>query len=627
MADKLYSLRKSKQVLYASYHAYKKKEKKLPSVLKEHLKGNFLDLEAAINQKDRKEADRLAKQLEVIAKLHLKKTIFDYTVELVFALILALAVATVVRQMWFELYEIPTGSMRPTFREQDHVTVSKLTFGINFPLATKHLYFDPNLVQRTSVCIFSGDKIPFIDSDTTYFGIIPYKKRYIKRCMGKPGDTLYFYGGKIYGIDAQGNPLRDYLDAPWMKNLEYIPFLNFEGRVTPYGSNQILFHQMNIPIGKLILSSGGNLVGEVFDGKDWVREEPTLIQNRDQIHLYSDVWGIGNFAMARLLTKQQLLEISPVDKESLEEGVLYLELRHTPTLTYPKPLFKQEGRGISIHLNPFVTIIPLQQRHLDALLEHMYTARFVVKDGLASRYSVEGSHLGSNHPRFPLLADGSYEFYYGLAEKIVWGGIPMKVSHKSALYSQSPENVQKLFNLGIEMDNAFSPSSGRQHLFPQRYAYFRDGDLYLLGAPIIKKGDPTLVAFNQKEKSREDEASRNRPYIAFKDHGAPLKSDGSFDKEFIRIFGLHIPERRYLALGDNHAMSSDSRVFGFVPQDNLQGAPCLIIWPPGDRLGPPAQKPYPIFTIPRLIVWSVVALIVGVWFLIHRRHRRQPLVF
>ena len=55
------------------------------------------------------------------------------------------------------------------------------------------------------------------------------------------------------------------------------------------------------------------------------------------------------------------------------------------------------------------------------------------------------------------------------------------------------------------------------------------------------------------------------------------------------MHGLHIPEKMYLALGDNHAMSLDSRIFGFVPEENLQGTPILLFWPPGERFGVPPQ--------------------------------------
>ncbi len=50
--------------------------------------------------------------------------------------------------------------MRPTFKEQDHLSVTKTSFGLNIPLATEHFYFDPYLVQRLSVAIWSGMVYP-----------------------------------------------------------------------------------------------------------------------------------------------------------------------------------------------------------------------------------------------------------------------------------------------------------------------------------------------------------------------------------------------------------------------------------------------------------------------------------
>lgn len=120
-------------------------------------------------------------------------------------------------------------------------------------------------------------------------------------------------------------------------------------------------------------------------------------------------------------------------------------------------------------------------------------------------------------------------------------------------------------------------------------------------------------------------SSREKPYIAFKDNEPPLK-DGQYDAEFIRTFGVTVPNRHYLVLGDNHAMSADSRVFGFVPEENLQGAPSLILWPPGERWGFPLQKPYPILNLPRMIVWSIVGICALVWYLIYRRNLRRPIV-
>ncbi|MBA3956946.1 MAG: signal peptidase I [Parachlamydiaceae bacterium] len=627
--NRLFSLRKSRHVLQNSYTSYQKKGSKLSPELRQSLENQLLQLEKSLDNNDRTAADAQARTLETFCHTHFKKTFFDFGFELAFALVLALAVATVIRSMWFEPYEIPTGSMRPTFREQDHLTVSKLTFGINIPLETKHFYFDPNSVQRSSIGIFSGANIPFIDSDTTYFWVIPYKKRYIKRNIAKPGDSVYFYGGKVYAVDSEGHLITDLLEAPWMKHLEHVPFLSFDGRPSMSKNNEILFNQMNMPVGRLSLSSNGSaLVGEVFNGKEWIKDLPDAQKSpHDQIQTYSDLWGMRNYAMARLLTKAQLDTESLAQIKDQEEAPLYLELRHNPNLVYPKPRIQQGTRGLAVMLTPYTTIIPLQQHHLDALMNQMYTARFVVKEGLIARYSVEGTHLSPNNPRITGVPDGTYEFYFGKAEKIGWAGVASTVPQNSPLYSHDPLNIQKWFNLGIELDTAFSPSKDRIGPFPRRYAYFRNGDLYLLGAPILTKDDPTLVSFEKDELSRQEQSSTTRPYIAFKDYGPPLKADGTPDINFIRTFGVHIPEKNYLMLGDNHAMSSDSREFGFVPEDNLQGAPSLIFWPPGERLGTPAQKPYPIFTFPRLLIWLLASIIALIWYWFHLRHMNRRIVF
>lgn len=618
----VYSLHKSRQILKSSCKWYKKKGSSLPADKLQLLENDLEKLDQAILSKDKVEADKYAKQIESFGEIHFKKTVFDYITEFAFALIFALVVATIVRQMWFEPFEIPTGSMRPTFKEQDHVTVTKTAFGINVPLEPKHFYFDPKLVQRTSIFIFSGDNLPLRDTDSTYFWIIPYKKRYIKRCMGKPGDLAYFYGGKMYVVDTDGHLMQDYLDSPWLQKLEHVPFLRFDGEISSPHPNEIVFRQMNLPIGRLSVSQQGSLVGEVFNGKEWVKDQPAAQKKtHDAIQTYSDFWGMRNYAMARLLTRDELEKYSEADSSALEQAPLYLELRHTPSLTFPPPFIQ---RGQSISLQTYVTAIPLQEKHLKAIMDNMYTARFVVKDGQARRYSNEETRMPLDSPRFPGIQDGTYEFYYGEGAKIGWGAISYPLPTDNPLYSHQPANIQKLYNLGIEMDMAFAPHALHQLYYPHRYAYFREGDLYLLGTPIFKKDDPLLVAFNEKEQKRELQSTTRRPYIAFKDYGPPL-IDGKIDMAFMKTFGLKIPEGHYLALGDNHAMSADSRVFGFVPQNNIQGAPCYIIWPPGSRWGAPPQKPYPFMTLPRLIIWGIAAIILLIWFLIYYSRLGKPI--
>ena len=621
---KTYSIRKSRHILRTVYAWFKKSGNTLQPLPLQNLESDLRKLDEAVLSGNREDADILARKMEAFSEKNIKKSFFNYTTELLFALVFALVIATIVRQMWFEPYEIPTGSMRPTFKEQDHLTVTKTAFGINVPLKTEHFYFDPNLMQRTSIVIFSGDGIPLPDTETTYFYLFPYTKRYIKRNMGKPGDSLYFYGGQIYGVDAEGKPILEFLNSPYLKNLEHIPFISFKGNITSNSGDQFFFHQMHKSVGRVLLSKFHERTGEVFTGKDWVKDNPLVLKTpHDSIQTYSDFMGMKNFAMARLLTNEELSSQTALDTKNLPEGVLYLEISHTPTLAVINA--EQNIKRADDLLTTFKTIIPLNESHLKKIMDHMYTARFVISNNRAARYSAEnssGARFNQSSPIFQGIEDGTYEFYYGKAYKIGFGGIATLLEPSHPLYSLSPKNIQLLYNLGIEVDTGYNPSSQNQNYFPNRYAYFKDGDLYLLGGLIMEKNDPALTLFLAKEKEKEQNSTVKKPYIAFKDYGAPLKN-GEYDKEFIRTFGVTIPEKKYLVLGDNHAMSADSRYFGFVPEANMQGAPSLILWPPGDRIGAPLQKPNPLLVTPRLIVWSIVALIALIWYLFHIRNNRK----
>lgn len=601
-----YSLKKSRRVLEQAYKSYKRKSSLLEQTEKERLQTHITSLRTAIFQKDAATAARMTAQLEELTQKLLPKTPWDKIRDVSIAIGSALLLALVIRQCWFEPYTIPTGSMRPTLKENDFLLVSKTNYGINIPLTTSHLHFDPSLVQRGSIVVFTGKDMDITDVDTMYFYLFPGKKMFVKRLLGKPGDTLYFYGGQIYGINSQGEELKELRNQKWAQTLEHIPFLRFDGKVetptppshqTQGAFSPAILHQMNIPVAKLSFNALGKPMGEMLS-----------IQGNAPLSQYSDLWGFGNYAMARLLTSEQLHQIHPGAAKDLETGVLYLELLHHPNLNEPQIIRDEQGR-LRPDVGYSISIIPLQESHLDEIARHMTTCRFIVSDGVAYRFGYDPKHPGyrSHFPKISGIPDGTYEFQNGKASRISFGGVTQLLPSEHPLYQMTPQQLQFFYNLGVEMFDTYIPTkNSRAH--PSRYAYFRDHSLYLLGAPILKRDDPALIRFLQREYQKQSIATTVRPYFPFDDAGAPLTKEGKIDVEFLKKYGLTIPEKMYMALGDNHAMSADSRVFGFVPQSNLRGSPSFLFWPTGDRWGRLPQPTQPHFTLPNLTVWAVAIL-------------------
>ena len=122
----------------------------------------------------------------------------------------------------------------------------------------------------------------------------------------------------------------------------------------------------------------------------------------------------------------------------MPDGVLYLEIKHHPSLSSVKLIRDEMGRmrpaiGLS------TSVIPLDEKHLKALFDQMYTARFEVKNGVAFRYGSSPKLAAKNIflPQLAQVPDGCYEFYYGKAYKVKWQGITEELPRSPSLQIHS----------------------------------------------------------------------------------------------------------------------------------------------------------------------------------------------
>ncbi|MFQ5455388.1 MAG: signal peptidase I [Nitrospirota bacterium] len=109
-----------------------------------------------------------------------KKTILrEYTEAIATAILLALFIRTFVVQA----FKIPSGSMIPTLVVGDHILVNKFIFGIKIPFTDTSL-ININKPERGDIIVF---KFPEDES-----------KDFIKRVIGKPGDTIEIKNKLLY---------------------------------------------------------------------------------------------------------------------------------------------------------------------------------------------------------------------------------------------------------------------------------------------------------------------------------------------------------------------------------------------------------------------------------------------
>jgi signal peptidase I len=131
-----------------------------------------------------------------------RKSVFrEYAEAIVVAMLLAFAIRVFVVQA----FKIPSGSMIPTLLIGDHILVSKLSYGIQWPSDCKFQMAFPPINCYASYALIEfgkpqrGDIIVFRFPEDE-------EKDFIKRIVGTPGDTVQI---KSKLVLVNGRPLDD----------------------------------------------------------------------------------------------------------------------------------------------------------------------------------------------------------------------------------------------------------------------------------------------------------------------------------------------------------------------------------------------------------------------------------
>lgn len=182
----------------------------------------------------------------------LVKNVFEW-LHTLFGLVLVALIVMSTRASLADHYVVPSGSMRPTIVEGDHIVVDKLAFGFRLPFTDYWLHSGKGPARGDVVVLRSPE-----DGTTL-----------VKRVMGLPGETIAVQRGAVM---INGQPIEEQTtDVPgW---LDYGPVTLNESEYLVLGDNRARSHDGRVfgPVRKSDIF--GKVEGVVWrrGGFTWVR--------------------------------------------------------------------------------------------------------------------------------------------------------------------------------------------------------------------------------------------------------------------------------------------------------------------------------------------------------------------
>jgi signal peptidase I len=98
----------------------------------------------------------------------------------------AVLLAAFLMYFFIQAFKIPSGSMRNTLLEGDHLFVNKFVYGFHIPFADGHRYWPLRTVKRGDIIVFQSppEALTLAEKEERV------DKDFIKRCVGVGGDVI-----------------------------------------------------------------------------------------------------------------------------------------------------------------------------------------------------------------------------------------------------------------------------------------------------------------------------------------------------------------------------------------------------------------------------------------------------
>ncbi|MBI9104892.1 MAG: signal peptidase I [Spirochaetales bacterium] len=416
-----------------------------------------------------------------------------------------------INHLLFQLYQIPTESMVPTFLTKDRVIVTKTQYGPTIPL-TEYRLPSFSKPQTGQIVTFSSPEMDDADSDLRYKNVFtrifqpfiyiitftkvdidsddagnPKARLLVKRVVAEPEEKLCILNDQVYKKTET---------TEWTL-MDDIPGESEYGRTNLYYNENPLMHYQRINPSIREITNGVITLVEGFDSG----EIPTLLE-REKSRFLSliSIRGAGE------LQKELAIVLSLLSKpnEELKSELSYF-LRY---MSYINTLQASQGEkdelivrfGQTLERYPAVTFYR-ELSELSFFLEQEASNSGYLNENIQT--SFEPSKASDPYDDFMIRVNGLYKyyrlvFYNGLLASPA-GTLEQMLTEKGLVLYQTekpllPEGLEELFGLNVYTDGLERASTGGRGdyynffevmQFPAYPAaedeYLGDGDYFLMG--------------------------------------------------------------------------------------------------------------------------------------------------